>query len=144
MPYRSPKDLPMIDQLCTNWLSRLPPVAVPDLFLGFQKTSSAIDRCHSLSSLHLPPAALASLPTALCTHCQWRPAIKAKTAEKKMERYRAGMGSNDPCCIVHALSVATRYKSKNRRLPPAVHARRKEERKNEKLNLSNYIVPFKF
>ena len=34
--------------------------------------------------------------------------------------------------------------SKNRRLPPAVHARRKEERKNEKLNLSNYIVPFKF
>ena len=35
-------------------------------------------------------------------------------------------------------------KSKNRRLPPAVHARRKEERKNEKLNLSNYILPFKF
>ena len=27
------------------------PVAVPDLFLGFQKPSSAIDRCHSLGSL---------------------------------------------------------------------------------------------
>ena len=27
---------------------------------------------------------------------------------------------------------------------PTAHARRKEERKNEKLNLSNYIVPFKF
>jgi len=26
----------------------------------------------------------------------------------------------------------------------AAHARRKEERKNEKLNLSNYIVPFIF
>ena len=38
------------------------PVAVPDIFLGFQKPSSAIDRCHSLSSLALPPAALASLP----------------------------------------------------------------------------------
>ena len=35
-------------------------------------------------------------------------------------------------------------KSKNRRLPPAVHARRKEERKNEKLNLCNYIVPLIF
>ena len=34
--------------------------------------------------------------------------------------------------------------SKNRRLPPAVHARRKEERKNEILNLSNYIVTQEF
>ena len=33
------------------------PVAVPDIFLGFEKPSSAIDRCHSLSSLYLPPAA---------------------------------------------------------------------------------------
>ena len=38
------------------------PVAVPDIFLGFEKPSSAVDRCHSLSSLLLPPAALASLP----------------------------------------------------------------------------------
>ena len=27
---------------------------------------------------------------------------------------------------------------------PTAHARRKEERKNEKLNLSNYIVPFNY
>ena len=40
------------------------------------------------------------------------------------------------------LSVLT--DSKNRRLPPAVYARRKEERKNEKLNLSTYIVPREF
>ena len=32
-------------------------------------------------------------------------------------------------------------KSKNRGSLPTAHARRKEERKNEKLNLSNYIVP---
>ena len=38
------------------------PVAVPDSFVGFQKPSSSVDRCHSLRSLHLPPAALPSLP----------------------------------------------------------------------------------
>ena len=38
------------------------PVAVPDIFLGAGAPSSAIDRSHSLSSLYLPPAALASLP----------------------------------------------------------------------------------
>ena len=37
------------------------PVAVPDILLGFEKPSSPVDRCHSLSSLTLPPAALASL-----------------------------------------------------------------------------------
>ena len=42
------------------------PVAVPDIFLGFEKPSSAIDRCHSLSSLVPPPAALASLPLLAC------------------------------------------------------------------------------
>ena len=49
---------------CTvRWRSLLPfPVAVPDIFLGFEKPSSAVDRCHSLSSLALPLAALASLP----------------------------------------------------------------------------------
>ena len=41
---------------------RSSPVAVPDIFLGFEKPSSAIDRCHSLRSLYLPPAALPSLP----------------------------------------------------------------------------------
>ena len=38
------------------------PVAVPDSFVGFQKPSSSVDRFHSLCSLFLPPAAVASLP----------------------------------------------------------------------------------
>ena len=38
------------------------PIAVPDIFLGFQKPSSAIDRCPSLRSLFPPQAALPSLP----------------------------------------------------------------------------------
>ena len=37
-------------------------VAVPDIFVGFKKPSLSVDRGHSLSSLHLPQAALASLP----------------------------------------------------------------------------------
>ena len=39
-----------------------PPVAVPGIFVGFEKPSSSADRCHSLRSLLLPPAALPSLP----------------------------------------------------------------------------------
>jgi hypothetical protein len=35
---------------------------VPDIFLGGKAPSSAIDRCHSLSSLSPLPAAVASLP----------------------------------------------------------------------------------
>ena len=42
------------------------PVAVPDIFVGFQKPSSAVDRGHSLRSLLPPPAALPSLPC--CFH----------------------------------------------------------------------------
>ena len=42
------------------------PVAVPDIFVGFQKPSSSVDRGHSLRSLHPPPAALPSLPS--CFH----------------------------------------------------------------------------
>ena len=38
------------------------PVAVPDIFVGFEKPSSSVDRCHSLYSLFLPQAAVASLP----------------------------------------------------------------------------------
>jgi len=34
----------------------------PTNVLGFKKPSSLVDRCHSLASLHLPPAALGSLP----------------------------------------------------------------------------------
>jgi len=36
---------------------------VPGIFLGFQKPSSSADRCHSLSSLFPPPAAVGSLPS---------------------------------------------------------------------------------
>ena len=42
------------------------PVAVPDIFVGFQKPSSSVDRGHSLRSLLPPPAALPSLPS--CFH----------------------------------------------------------------------------
>jgi len=38
------------------------PVAVPGIFVALEKASSSADRCHSLGSLHPPPAALASLP----------------------------------------------------------------------------------
>ena len=40
------------------------PVAVPDIFVGFQKPSSSVDRGHSLRSLHPPQAALPSLPNS--------------------------------------------------------------------------------
>ena len=42
------------------------PVAVPGIFVGDSAPSSSADRCHSLSSLLPPPAALASLPS--CFH----------------------------------------------------------------------------
>ena len=45
------------------------PVAVPDIFLGFEKPSSAIDRCHSLPSLLPPPAAVGSLPLSRLLSC---------------------------------------------------------------------------
>ena len=63
------------------------------------------------------------------------PALRASKNRRydRIERNRAGMGSNDTHCTVHELSPGTAGKSKNRRLPPAVHARRKEERKNEKI-----------
>ena len=37
-------------------------VAVPGIFLADKPAASATDRGHSLSSLHLPQAAVASLP----------------------------------------------------------------------------------
>ena len=42
------------------------PVAVPDKIIGLTLILDFIDRCHSLNSLYLPQAALASLPTGLC------------------------------------------------------------------------------
>ena len=42
------------------------PVAVPGIFVGGGAPASSADRCHSLSSLYPPPAALASLPS--CFH----------------------------------------------------------------------------
>ena len=38
------------------------PVAVPEKFIGLSLILEFFDRCHSLTSLHLPPAALGSLP----------------------------------------------------------------------------------
>ena len=40
------------------------PVAVPGIFVGGRAPASSADRCHSLSSLYPPPAALASLPSS--------------------------------------------------------------------------------
>ena len=54
------------------------PVAVPDIFVGFEKPSSAVDRCHSLRSLLPPLAALPSLPNPntevklTCADNTWR------------------------------------------------------------------------
>ena len=47
------------------------PVAVPDICLRWQSTLSSVDRCHSLSSLSPPPAALASLPPAASKMARW-------------------------------------------------------------------------
>ena len=39
-----------------------PPIAVPEKIIGLTLPLDFFDRCYSLSSLHLPQAALASLP----------------------------------------------------------------------------------
>jgi hypothetical protein len=41
------------------------PVAVPDICLRRQSALASVDRCHSLTSLYPPPAALGSLPTGM-------------------------------------------------------------------------------
>ena len=41
------------------------PVAVPDICLRRRCSLASVDRCHSLRSLHLPLAALPSLPSCL-------------------------------------------------------------------------------
>jgi len=54
------------------------PVAVPGIFVAFKKASSSADRCHSLSSLYLPLAALglAAIPNTevklICADDTWR------------------------------------------------------------------------
>ena len=52
--------------LLTIFVCRTIPVAVPGIFVGGGAPASSADRCHSLSSLYPPPAALASLPC--CFH----------------------------------------------------------------------------
>ena len=68
-----------------------------------------------------------------------RPGGKQKTQEKKTERYRADhpkvYGLQTSCARIACRGIPTKQKPQ---------AARKEERKNEKLNLSTYIVPFKF
>ena len=51
----------MIDTGIPPPLTRIP-VAVPGIFVAVGAASSSADRCHSLRSLHPPPAALPSLP----------------------------------------------------------------------------------
>ena len=53
------------------------PVAVPDIFVGFEKPSSSVDRCHSLCSLFLPQAAVASLPSSFHISFSFSAAHKA-------------------------------------------------------------------
>ena len=57
------RDAPTASSYTVHPVSLLPiPVAVPDILLGIEMPSSSVDRCHSLRSLLLPPAALPSLP----------------------------------------------------------------------------------
>ena len=58
MPY------PVVGSLTRTWVTAPTsfPVAVPDKIFGLTLILDFIDRCHSLSSLHPPPAAVASLP----------------------------------------------------------------------------------
>ena len=58
MPY------PVVGSLTRTWVTATTsfPVAVPDKIFGLTLILDFIDRCHSLSSLHPPPAAVASLP----------------------------------------------------------------------------------
>ena len=55
----------------TLWSCRRPaggkqvPVAVPEKIYGLTLILDFVDRCHSLTSLYLPLAALGSLPTGL-------------------------------------------------------------------------------
>ena len=53
-------------QKVLSWVSalRCSPVAVPGVHLAVGAVALHTDRCHSLRSLHPPPAALPSLPIA--------------------------------------------------------------------------------
>ena len=58
MPY------PVVGSFTSTWVTAPTsfPVAVPDKIFGLTLFLDFIDRCHSLSSLTPPPAAVASLP----------------------------------------------------------------------------------
>ena len=58
MPY------PVVGSFTSTWVTAPTsfPIAVPDKIFGLTLILDFIDRCHSLSSLHPPPAAVASLP----------------------------------------------------------------------------------
>jgi len=85
----------------------------------------------------------------------YRPAVHELAARPYGQAKTAGKENGTiPSCPPKGLSITDQLcthcqrglpaNSKNRRLPPAVHARRKEERKNEKLNLSTYIINRRF
>ncbi len=48
--------------ICGRYYGAGWPVAVPNIFGGAQRRLENTDHSHSLGSLHLPPAALPSLP----------------------------------------------------------------------------------
>ena len=56
------------------------PVAVPEIIFGLTLILDFFDRCHSLTSLYLPLAALGSLPTGLLLRAAFRtpPSIEKK------------------------------------------------------------------
>ena len=61
------KETPIIRCSSCRWVMKMRygagcPVAVPDKIFGLMLFLDFVDRCHSLGSLHLPPATLPSLP----------------------------------------------------------------------------------
>jgi len=85
-------------------------VAVPDIFVGFEKPSSSVDRGHSLTSLYPPLAALGSLPPAGHLRVSEDPAghqRKAKTQRVTIARRRpSGSPSQGEDPAGHALPLA--------------------------------------
>ena len=64
------------------------PVAVPEKIIGLTHFLDFFDRCHSLTSLHLPQAALRSLPpNGLVT---FSPAAKITPTPKGITKNRKG------------------------------------------------------
>ena len=92
------------------------PVAVPDIFVGGKAPSSSVDRCHALSSLHPPPAALASLPNSTTSAYLIVGAIMDRPAEPfcvfasvpaNTENLSARAVDNRPCILQRSYMYST-------------------------------------